>query len=54
MRQTFWLKIFETLVEEAFNLAKRQASIIDTIIIFGSFVTVTAALPLVQTNARVQ
>ena len=41
-------------VEEAFNLAKRQASIIDTIIIFGSFVTVTAALPLVQTNARVQ
>lgn len=41
-------------VEEAFNLAKRQASIIDTIIIFGSFVTVTAALPLVRTNARVQ
>lgn len=41
-------------VEEAYNLAKRQASIIDTIIIFGSFVTVTAALPLVQTNARVQ
>ena len=41
-------------VEEAFDQAKRQASIIDTIIIFGSFVTVTAALPLVQTNARVQ
>ena len=41
-------------VEEAFNQAKRQASIIDTIIIFGSFVTVTAALPLVRTNARVQ
>ena len=41
-------------VKEAFNLAKRQASIIDTIIVFGSFVTVTAALPLVRTNARVQ
>ena len=34
-------------VKEAFDRAKQTASIIDKIIIFGSFVTVTAALPLV-------
>lgn len=34
-------------VKDAFEKAKRTASIIDKIIIFGSFVTVTAALPLV-------
>ncbi len=34
-------------VREAFERAKQTAAIIDKIIIFGSFVTVTAALPLV-------
>ena len=34
-------------VKEAFDRAKQTASIIDKIIIFGSFITVTAALPLV-------
>ena len=40
-------------VAEAFHDAKRAAAITDTIIIFGSFVTVTAALPLVLRDARV-
>ena len=35
-------------VADAFERAKREAAITDKILIFGSFVTVTAALPLVR------
>ena len=41
------IDVFED-VASAYDAAKRQAAIADTIIIFGSFVTVTAALPLVK------
>ena len=34
-------------VDAAFEAAKHRAAITDTIVVFGSFVTVTAALPLV-------
>ena len=37
------IKAFET-IESAFDAARQEASIIDKILVFGSFVTVTAVL----------
>ena len=41
-------------VEAAFESAKHRAAITDTIVVFGSFVTVTAALPLCLENAAIR
>lgn len=41
-------------VDAAFESAKHRAAITDTIVVFGSFVTVTAALPLCLENAAIR
>ena len=41
-------------VDAAFVAAKHRAAITDTIVVFGSFVTVTAALPLCLENAAIR